>query len=128
MIPENILALQRQDATLRSQSLELIDADSAMSDHLSAVEAAMKAIFDHVVDRPEHDGDELTLKGLGIRLFNDLAAGLGEGLAGWRRELHVRHGPLIRDSRMHLRRTCSAPNSAESIALPSRPMRDQGRT
>lgn len=83
MIPENILALQRQDATLRSQSLELIDADTAMSDHLAAVEAAMKAIFDHVVDRPEYDGDELTLKGLGIRLFNDLAAGLGEGLAGY---------------------------------------------
>lgn len=83
MIPENIIALQRQDAILREQSLQLIDADRAMLDHLNAIEASMKAIFDHVVDRPEHEPDDLTVKALGIRLYNNLATALSDGLAGY---------------------------------------------
>ena len=83
MIADNILKLVEQDASLRVKSLELIDADDDMTDHLGAVETALQAIADHVLEGPERTGDQLTVQALGIRLYNDLAAGLGEGLAGY---------------------------------------------
>jgi hypothetical protein len=83
MIPENIIALGTQEAEFRARSLKLIDETPALLEHLNVIEAAMSAIVDHVQGRPERHPDELPLKGLGIRLFNDLGAGLGDALSGY---------------------------------------------
>jgi hypothetical protein len=83
MIPENILSLGVREAQLRAQSLDHIERTPELLDHLAVVEAAMTALMDHVHERPVRHPDELPLKGLGIRLFNDLGAGLGDVLSGY---------------------------------------------
>ena len=82
-IPENIVLLGRREAELREQSLRAIDDNESMSDHLDVVESSMSAIMDHVRDRPERSDADLIVKRLGIRLFNNLASGLSQGLKGY---------------------------------------------
>jgi hypothetical protein len=83
MIPPNIIAIGEHEAQLRAQSLEIITADEALLDHLHVIEAAMTAAYDHVINRLDRTPDELTIQKLGIRLFNDLASALSQGLAGY---------------------------------------------
>jgi hypothetical protein len=82
-IPENIVVLGQRESELREQSLGAIDGDERMSDHLDVIEATMSALMDHVRDRPERSQAELVVKRLGIRLFNNLASGLSQGLKGY---------------------------------------------
>jgi hypothetical protein len=83
MIPPNIIALGEHEAQLRAQSLDIIAADEALLDHLHMIEGAMAAAYAHVISRPDRTPDELTIQKLGIRLFNDLASALSQGLAGY---------------------------------------------
>lgn len=83
MIPSNIVTLGEHEAQIRAKSLEIIAADEALLDHLHIIEATMAAAYDHVINRPDRTPDELTIQKLGIRLFNDLASGLSQGLAGY---------------------------------------------
>lgn len=82
-IPENIVVLGHRESELREQSLGAIDDNERMSDHLDAIEATMSALMEHVRDRPERSQAELVVKRLGIRLFNNLASGLSQGLKGY---------------------------------------------
>jgi hypothetical protein len=83
MIPENILGLGVREAELRAEALAAIQAEPMLGDHLDAIEASMTAIMDHVRERPERNMGELVTMRLGIRLFNDLASGLSQALAGY---------------------------------------------
>lgn len=83
MIPPNIISLGEHEAQHRAKSLEIIAADEALLDHLHVIEAAMAATYAHVIDQADRIPDELTLQKLGIRLFNDLASTLSQGLAGY---------------------------------------------
>lgn len=83
MIPPNIITLGEHEAQLRARSLEIIAADEALRDHMHIIEAAMAAAYEHVNNRPDRTPDELVVQKLGIRLFNDLASALSQGLAGY---------------------------------------------
>jgi hypothetical protein len=83
MIPPNIITLGEREAQLRGRSLDIIAADEALLDHMHTIEAAMAAAYEHVINRPDRTPEELTIQKLGIRLFNDLASALSQGLAGY---------------------------------------------
>ncbi len=89
---ENLHSLHEHEQKIRSQSLEVIKADPALTDHLNIVSEAMNLIYAFSHDYQHQDDDELTLQLFGIRLFNAAGASIKLALSGYYQKAfdHVR--------------------------------------
>jgi hypothetical protein len=73
-LPNNLSGLNSQEEQLREKALAWIDKHKDLRDHLSIAETAMDLIHYAVHHGPNSTDDQRALLGLGIRVFNDLAA------------------------------------------------------
>jgi hypothetical protein len=73
-IPDNLKRLQDGEEMLRAHSLEMIEADEDLSQHVDLLEQSMDVIDYYVRRYKGGNEDEITLQLLGIRLFNGLAS------------------------------------------------------
>jgi hypothetical protein len=80
---DNLASLHDHEEKLRAQSLEVIKADVALSDHWNLVGEAMNAIYAFTHDHVHESENELTLQYLGIRLFNAAGASVKLALSGY---------------------------------------------
>ena len=80
---DNLVGLHRFEEDLRAKSLAAIEADTALSDHWNFVAEAMNAIYAFTHDHVHGSEDELTLKYLGIRMFNAGGASIKLALSGY---------------------------------------------
>jgi hypothetical protein len=90
---ENLKGTHAHEETLRSQSMGLIGATSAMKQRLLVVEKALAVIYAYTHDHEAATDDELTLQFLGIRLFNLGASAIKLGLSGYYQQAFA----LVRD-------------------------------
>ncbi len=80
---DNLRSLHEHEETLRAQSLEAIAAEPALTDHLNIISEAINLIYAFSHDYQHQDDDELTLRLLGIRLFNAAGASIKLALSGY---------------------------------------------
>lgn len=81
-IPENMDLLYQGEIYIRGQSIAAIEADPLLLDHVVLIEATMNHI-DFFAKRDAFDLDQETIRLLGARVFNDLAAGYGQLTRGY---------------------------------------------
>ena len=77
------LLMHNGEKTLRAESLGLIAADENMRRHASIIEQGQDYLYELIHSAPESEGDDLTVRLLGIRLFNACAASLNLLLSGY---------------------------------------------
>lgn len=78
-----LLSLHVHEESIRRQANDLIAAEPDLADHIALVEACMDVIYACGAEPPHRDDDDLTLQLLGIRLFNNAAASVKLGFAGY---------------------------------------------
>lgn len=82
-LPDNFARLHGGEEIVRSKSLEFALQSDDLSLHLQAAEASANYIH-HIIHRDEHrDEDDLTVRLLGIRMFNGLNGALKLLLSGY---------------------------------------------
>lgn len=81
-IPENMARLQAGEAFVQRQSIAAIEADKALLDHVTLIEAVMDHL-DYFAKRQAVDLDLETIQLLGARVFNDFASGYSQLTKGY---------------------------------------------
>jgi len=89
---ENLHSLHKHEEEIRVKSLEAINADRALDDHLNIISEAMNLIYVFSHDYHHQDDDELTYQLFGVRLFNAAGASIKLALSGYYQKAfdHVR--------------------------------------
>jgi hypothetical protein len=80
---DHLISLHKREEALRAESLTVIEADAALSDHWNLVAEAMTAIWAFSHDHVSRSEDELALQLLGIRLFNAAGSSIKLAMAGY---------------------------------------------
>ena len=83
MLPEHVQLWHLDEERLRAQSLEFIERNQALANHLELIHDAMYVLVHFCCEHGRRDDDEFAIQVLGIRLFNTSAAGLKLVLAGY---------------------------------------------
>ena len=83
MLPENLISLHKHEEKIRADSLRLIEAQQDLSDHLAIIHGSMAVIYALAHDHANANDDELTIKYLGLRLFNSAASSIKLSLSGY---------------------------------------------
>ena len=81
-VPDNIHLLHGGELGYREEAVEAIEADPEMMDHIELIEANMDYIH-ALAPRPPKDLDHETVSLLAGRMWNDMAAALGQALRGY---------------------------------------------
>jgi len=81
--PQNLTRLHDGEESLRSKSIEAIEAFPDLLAHARLVESSMDLIDYFARQYPHADEDQLTIQCLGIRLFNGTASALKLLLSGY---------------------------------------------
>ena len=93
-IPPNLDLLHQHEEFIRAESLALVTADEALSDHLQAVHDALDHMRNLLQVKSAPDTDRHTVQLVAIRLFNIGATSLKVGLSGY----YQQGFQLLRDS------------------------------
>ena len=80
---DKFISLHLGEETLRAESLRRIAADTDLRFHASVIEQGQNLLHVLIHDKPQTDNDDLTIRLLGIRLFNATAASLKLMLSGY---------------------------------------------
>lgn len=83
MLPENVQLWHQDEERLRAQSLEFIERNQALADHLELIHDAMYVLVHFCCQHGRRGEDELAIQFLGIRLLNATAAALKLVLSGY---------------------------------------------
>lgn len=81
-LPENLDLLHGGELNYRAETIQAIEADPEMMDHVELVESIMDYIH-FFVHRPPKDLDHETVQLLATRMFNDLAGAYGQLTRGY---------------------------------------------
>jgi hypothetical protein len=81
-VPENIHLLHGGELGYRQQSVQAIEVDPELMDHIELIEANMDYIH-FFASRPPKGMDQETVNLLAGRMWNDMAASLGQALRGY---------------------------------------------
>lgn len=92
---DSLASLHRHEELIRAESLEAIERDAALSDHLDIVGEAMNIIYAFANDHIHGSDDELTLQYLGVRLFNAAGASVKLALSGYYQKAFVHLRDII---------------------------------
>lgn len=93
-IPPNLNFLHQHEELIRAESLVLVAADEALSDHLQVVHDALDHMTNLLLVKSAPDTDRHTVQLVAIRLFNIGATSLKVGLSGY----YQQGFQLLRDS------------------------------
>ena len=93
--PENFATLHTGEEFVRARSIEAIEQSDDMILHLEICEAAADSIHYFIHRDEHHDEDDLTVRLLGIRLFNCLNATLKLALSGYYQASTLQHRDMI---------------------------------
>lgn len=83
MLPENVQSFHEGEERIRAQSLEFIEREPVLAEHLGLIHDALYVLIHFCREHRHQNDDELALQLLGIRLFNDGAASLKLVLSGY---------------------------------------------
>jgi hypothetical protein len=81
-IPENMGRLHQQAEYIRKESINAIESDEELLNHVALIEATMNHI-DFFAKRTAVDLDQETIQLLGARIFNDLGSAYGQLTSGY---------------------------------------------
>jgi hypothetical protein len=80
---ENFRQTHEHEEKLRAESMALIERTPDLVKRLAVIENAIVLLFVYTHDHEAENDDELTVKMLGIRLFNTATAAIKLGLSGY---------------------------------------------
>ncbi|WIJ23430.1 hypothetical protein [Devosia sp. RR2S18] len=81
-LPVNLHTLHGGELSYREESVKVIEEDPELMDHVELIETVMDYIH-FFVGRPSKDLDHETIQLLTCRMWNDIAASLGQALRGY---------------------------------------------
>src|SRR5262245_44803508 len=90
---DNFNETHSAEEKLRAESMAIIQTDPALHKRMVLVESAISLIFVYTHDHTAENDDQVTLKMLGIRLFNAACSAVKLGLSGYYQNAFA----LIRD-------------------------------
>jgi hypothetical protein len=83
MLPENVQLWHQDEERCRARSLEFIEQNQALAEHLAFIHDAMYVLVHFGREHRHHDTDEFTMQLLGVRMLNTVASALKLVLSGY---------------------------------------------